>query len=227
MPHPKDIIKQAITLRSKGRTYREIQRVLKIKIPKSTLSSWCTDIELPKWYHDKVKSLNNQNLSKAQKMAWVVNKRKQEELRENLMKRNQYLAEKTQDKDILKMLLAMLYLGEGAKWKSHRGLHLGSSDPNIIRLYMKLLDACYDIKVGKFRGSICYRADQNLGSLQKYWSGITGIPLRDFYPTKPDSRTVGKITKQKNYKGVCALTCAGTNIQLELEAIPKIILTGV
>ena len=73
---------------------------------------------------------------------------------------------------------------------------------------------------------ISYRADQNIKSLQNYWSRLTGISLKNFYKTIPDPRTIGKPTKKKDYKGVCVVTCAGSHIQLELEAIPAIVLRG-
>lgn len=118
----------------------------------------------------------------------------------------------------------MLYLGEGAKLKSHRGLMLGSSDPRIIRLHIKLLAACYRIAREKLKCRISYRADQDLNTLQKYWSEITGIPLETFYKSKPDPRTIGKPTKCLDYKGVCVVMCSGTSIQLELDIITDIIL---
>lgn len=226
MRHPKLIIEKARGLRVLGKTYSEIQRRFKMKIPKSTLSYWCKKIPLPEWYKRKVQHLNEKNLSKAQKMAWVVNKQKQEKLIHKIRQSNVRLKDKLSDKDILKMLLSMLHLGEGAKWKSHRGLYLGSSDSRIIKLYLRLLSICYGIRIDQLRARICYRADQNIKNLQKYWTRVTSIPSKHFYKTKPDPRTVGNVTKKKNYKGVCAISCAGTEIQRELEIIPDIILEG-
>lgn len=226
MKHQKFIIEKSQKLRGLGKTYSEIQRYLKTKIPKSTLSYWCKKIPLPQWYEKKIQHLNEKNLSKAQKMAWISNKRKQDKLIHEIWEKNKNLLIKIKDKDTLKMLLSMLYLGEGAKWKSHRGLYLGSSNPEIIKLYMHLLKLCYGIEAKIFKASICYRADQNIKSLQKYWSRVTSVPLKNFYPSKPDRRTIGKLTRQKKYKGVCSLTCKGTHIQLELETIPKLLLTG-
>ncbi len=219
----KEIVK---TLRSKGRTYSEILKEIGHPVPKSTLSDWCTNVKLPKWYQNKVNKLNNKNFNKAQKMAWASNKIKRERLLSKLSKDNEYLIQKLDDKDVLKIILAVLHATEGAKWKSHRGLMLGNSDPDVIKLYIRLLNLCYGIGPEKLKCRIGYRADQNPHSLERYWSHITGIPIRNFYKTKPDPRTIGKITKNKHYKGVCVISCAGTHIQLELEAVPKIILKG-
>lgn len=224
--HTKNIRGKACHLRSKGKTYSEIKKILGINIPKSTLSYWCSHICLPEWFEKKVAHLNKMNLTKAQKIAWYVHKRNRKNLLKSISEKNTYLIKKMRDKDILKMLLSFLYLGEGSKWRSHRGLSLGNSDPLIIKLYMRLLNLCYGIKSSQFKARICYRADQNLHILHKYWSKITSIPLKNFYLSQPDSRTIGKPTKRKDYKGVCALTCPGTNIQLELESIPAIIFKG-
>lgn len=159
-------------------------------------------------------------------MAWVANKIKQEKILQNLWDQNSHILKRLNDKDLLKMLLAMLYLGEGAKWQSARGLTLGSSDPNIVRIYLHLLKKCFYILPNQLHCRISYRADQNIEELKKYWSRITEIPLGNFYKTKPDPRTVGKPTKKKEYKGVCVISGGGTKIQLELETIPKLILEG-
>ncbi len=222
----KTIVDRARELRSRGNTYSEIMRSLKVTMPKSTISNWCSDVKLPSWYQDKIDQLNKKSFSKAQKMAWASNKIKRERLVNEIISRVSNITEKIKNRDVLKVILSVLYLGEGTKWKTHRGLILGNSDPETIKLYIKLLNVCYGIKSDQLKCRISHRADQNLKSLEKYWSNITGISKSNFYKSIPDPRTIGKPTKKKDYKGVCVIHCAGTHIQLELEAIPKIILSG-
>lgn len=218
-----DLRRAARKLRSKGKTYTEIQQILGVSIPKSTLSNWCRDANLPNWYTVKIQKINYKSLTKAQKMALISMRCK----RESFLSKVRQEAKKTVRKfDLknLKIILSMLYLGEGAKWKSHSGLMLGSSDSQIILLYILLLKKCYKINLTQLKCRISYRADQNISKLEKYWSHITGIPKKNFYKTKPDPRTKGKKTKKKDYKGVCVITCAGSHIQLELEEIAKFLL---
>lgn len=217
---------KARILRSQGKTYSEIMESLKMTFPKSTLSDWCSNVKLPSWHQSRINELNNKSLNKARKIAWVSNKIKRERFLTELLERNKDIDKKLEDLDVLKIALAMLYLGEGAKWKSHRGLQLGSSDSNIIRLYLNLLKRCYGISTNQLKCRISHRADQNINSLNRYWSKITDIPLINFYKSKPDPRTIGRPTKRRSYKGVCVVSCAGTHIQLELEAIPNLILKG-
>jgi len=213
---------KAIKLRKKGKTYSEMKKELGTTIPKSTLSNWCKNVKLPKWYVSKIKKLNKKNLSHAQKIAHASNERKRELLLKSLgLKARQTI--KCLNKNWFKTILAVLYLGEGAKWKGHSGMMLGSSDQNIILLYLALLAKCYNISPKEIKCRISYRADQNIKKLEKDWSKITKIPLVNFYKTKPDPRTIGKKTLKKDYKGVCVLTCRGSNIQLELEQITNLL----
>ncbi len=210
-------------LRSGGKTYTEIRQALNLSMPKSTLSNWCQGVILPNWYTAKIRELNRKSFKKAQIMAWASVRRKRELFLDKVWQEATKVIKKL-NLENLKIVLAMLYLGEGAKWKGHSGLLLGSSDPQVILLYISLLEKCYKIKPSQLKCRISYRADQNIRKLEKYWSDITGIPKENFYKTKPDPRTKGKKTKKNDYKGVCVITCAGSHIQLELEEIAKILL---
>lgn len=218
------IREKAKKLRAQGKTYSEIQKDLKRTISKSTLSYWSRGISLPQSYFDRVQLLSAEGAARGRKIALVTNRVKRKRYLASLTKRSEYIAPLLKSKDVAKIGLSMLYLGEGAKWKGHRGLHLANSDPDIVRIYIMLLQKCYGIPKEKLRAKITYRADQNLTSLITFWSRVTGIPKHHFYKTIPDPRTVGKKTKRKEYRGVCAIVCGGTEIQLELDIIARMFL---
>lgn len=220
----KQLRKKVAGLRKVGKTYSEIQQILGVKIPKSTLSYWCQSIPLPPEYGPKVNLLNLANCEKGRAIATIVNRYKREEFLKSLQDRNSNLL-KNVDKGVLKMLLAMIYACEGSRWKVHRGLILGNTDPDLINFYIFLLKTCYPdiINHDCLRCRIGCRADQDVEELQKFWSNVTGVPPEHFYKTRPDSRTIGKKTKKPDYKGVCVVSCRGTEIQLELEIIAKMI----
>ncbi len=226
MKYTKELKNTVRELRAAGFTFSEIQERISVTIPKSTLSNWCSGVEMPLWYKEKVEQLNNKNFNKAQQFAWVSNRLKRERLLIKIRAQNSSLSIKLKDKDVLRTLLAILYLGEGTKWKSHSGLVLGSSDPQIILIYIRLLNICYGITPEQLKCRISYRADQDISLLEAYWSHITLIPHRNFYKTKPDPRTIDKPTKNRDYKGVCVIMGGSSAIQIELEEIPKIILAG-
>ena len=214
-----------MALRSQGKTYSEITNAIGIKIPKSTLSDWCQEVTLPYWYREKIESMNKMSLSKALRIAHASNEIKRDRLLNTIRSENREVLSTMQfDKNSSKLILAVLHFAEGAKWRSHKGLQFGNSDPKIIRLYIHLLSICYSISSEHLKCRIGHRADQNLVELQKYWSRTSGIPLQNFYKSIPDPRTVGKPTRDGNYKGVCVIMGGSTAIQLELEMIPELIL---
>ena len=217
---------KVIELRKRRKTYPEIQRELKVSIPKSTLSYWCKEMLLSPSYYKMIKSLNLENLAKARVLAILANKKKQEQLLDGLRTKNRHLI-KYLNKDVCKLLLSILYLGEGRKYKSGRFLALGNSDSNIIQLYLKLLYKCFPVSEKKFRVGIGCRADQNIRELENYWRSVTKIPFSQFHKTHIDKRTIGKKTKRKDYKGVCSIYYFDTKIQLELEQLAQQIMEWV
>lgn len=214
---------RAIQLRKSGKSYNEIASQLNLS-SKGTLSYWLHKIPLDKKALSKIKHKKEKSLNKARLAAQAKNKKLRKIFLENI-KKNVYALKKNvgNNKDSMKLALAFLYLGEGSKWKSHRGLQLGSSEPEIIALYLTLLERCYSIDRKLLHCYICYRADQNLNALKSFWSRKAHIPLKNFYSSSPDKRTVGKPTKNRNYKGVCVISGGDTKTQLELEMIPRII----
>lgn len=218
--YPYDKIRK---LRSRGYTYPEIQKHVGIKIPKSTLSYICRDVTMPKHYKKKVDDINKSHLSKVRGKALATNRKKLADSIASYRKSNLHIEKLMDSKDVKLIALSILYLGEGAKWKSTRGPRLGSSDPNIVNLYINLLEQCYDISKEDMRCRVQHRADQNPDKLVEFWSKVTGVKKKHFYPCYIDKRTIGKPTKKSDYKGVCAVTCAGTHIQLELAEVADII----
>lgn len=215
---------KALQLRKDGKTYGDIRKILGKPVSKSTLSHWLRDLVFTETQRKKLERRVASKIRKAQVKGWAISKEKRQQYLESLTARNTYLLPLIRKRDVARIALAMLYLGEGAKWRSHPGLHLGSSDPEIVRIYIKLLRKCYGIAGEDLRARISYRADQNLSKLTAFWSRITNIPRHHFYKTKPDPRTIGKKTMKKDYRGVCQITCAGTEIQLQLDIIARMFL---
>ena len=134
----------ALHLRRKGNTFSEINMLLEAKIPKSTLSTWFKNINLT----PRQKTILDKNitdiLTKSRKKAFKINRDKRIKYLKALKNKNLFLLESL-DKNTQKLLLAILYLGEGAKSKSTGFLSLASSNPRIIRLYLTLLSSCFTI----------------------------------------------------------------------------------
>jgi hypothetical protein len=210
-------------LRAQGKTFGDIQEIIGRKIPKGTLSYWLKDVKLPPAYLKTYKENMLKSLARGRVNSLAYSRKKQEDRMAAIRKNcDEFL--RVPDPQIYKIALSFLYLGEGYKWKSHRGLQLGSSSEELMELYVLLLEKCYNVKRMDLHAFINHRADQNLLGLKRYWSKVLEIPLKNFYQSKADPRTIGKKTIKMNYHGVCVVSCAGTDKQLELETLPKVLL---
>lgn len=219
---PKDLKDEILRLRNEGYTYNEINQTINKTISKSTLSYICSNILLSPEQKRRIHELNLESLKNARSKARIVH----ETIFQNRLTAISDKAAKVvkgceHNVETAKLALATLYLGEGSKWASYRGLALGSANPDIILIYIKLLEICYGKSIDDFKLRVQYRADQNLSELEDYWSALTGISRTNFYKSTPDMRTKDKPTTNGSYKGVCVASCSGTDIQLELAAIAK------
>ena len=209
-------------LRALGMTYVEISNELNSVFPKSTLSYICKDVKLPDEYHLEQKKRIQLNLESARKKALIVNKKKLHQRLETIRIEAEKVAMSDRSIDQEKVALAMLYIGEGSKYKSYRGLALGSSDIEILQTYIALLERCYHKQREDFRARIQHRSDQSQEGLLAYWSQGLGLSVDTFYASYIDKRTTGKPTRNPDYKGVCVISCSGADIQLELDAIARL-----
>lgn len=192
-------------LRLAGKTYPEIKAELKLNVSKSTISLWCSDVKLTEKQKDRIKDVWRINMAKARTWASHTRAVKRQQYFDKLYEANKHLAILLEKKFIAKLVLVALYMGEGGKNLKRGGLIFGNSDPYIIRLFLKLLRFCYKIDERKFRCTIQGRADQDFKNLEKYWCDITDIPFHQFYKSRIDPRTIGKISINKEYKGVCRI----------------------
>lgn len=221
--YPASTIARIRSLRTNGLTYREINDELGMSIPKGTLSYLCKGISPGNGYEERIVAEAHERLRFIRELAVKKNRQILERRFADARMRSRFAAGLVKDKQVAKIALAMLYLGEGAKWKGRRGLMLGSADPNIVSIYIQLLGICYGIGRDELRCRLQYRADQDGEVLLDFWSSAINIPKEQFYKPYVDKRTVGQTTKKSEYKGVCSVTCAGADIQLELQAISDII----
>jgi hypothetical protein len=204
---------QAIEMRTRGNSVRMIEGSL--KIPRSTLSGWFKTITLSKKYQIKLREnwLNSLKNARSQAILWH-NNQKEMRLREA---ENQALSILStidaNDNSILDLALAMLYLGEG--FKTRTGTGMGSSDPLILKFFIKVLISKYNIEVGKIKCALHLRADQDPIKLKRYWSKELGLPLANFNSPSIDMRTTGSPT-YSTYYGVCVVQCGNIAIQRKL-----------
>ena len=223
--YPQQLIKTIQKLRSEGKTYGEIQTILRLHIPKSTLSWQCKNVILPENYQERINTLNTTSLTKGRIIGTEINRLKREQFFQLIQKINSPIAKMAKEKPIGKIALAMLCLGEASKYKPKKRstFYLGNSDPRIIIIFLQLLKKCYPFCIEKIRATVQCRADQDAIALKNFWQKTTGIPEHLFYKPLIDPRTKGKPTKKANYHGVLRVDFFDTKVQLELESLSDLI----
>ena len=202
--------------------YSEIRQILKLKVPKSTISTWCKGIELDEKAKNRVNDKIKKTLAVSRVKAWSTIAAKRQKYLESIYSQNKAVIKNLQNIEVAKIALAMLYLGEGSK--THRGsLMFGNSEPKVIALFLKLLRQSYVIDESKFRYTLQCRADQDVKKLEAYWSDLTDIPPAQCYKVQIDPRTKGKPLKKQGYKGVCRIDYFSAHIDNELLIIVDLI----
>lgn len=221
----KTIIDKVRKLRVNGHTYYEICQKIKRRIPKSTLSYWCQDIKLPADFRRRIAKINVENREKGRLAALEANRIKREKFLNKLKKKNLHLIAGLNKRE-KKLLLAIFYLCEGSKYPSTQCLKFASTDPEIIKFFLFLLRESFAIDESKFRVETICRADQELSLIVGYWQKVARISKDLFYRPRIDKRTIGKKTRNKNYKGVCVIIYFDTSIQLELQLLSRSLIGG-
>ena len=204
----------AIRLRSKGRSLKEIEKLL--KIPRSTLSGWLKEVKLSEKLQQRLNKNQQKGLVKARRMAAAWHREQKEK---RLIKaRQQALSVLSQidiqNKHVLELALSMLYLGEGDKTQQ---TSIGNSSPEILKFFIKALLNLYGIKKSNLKCELHLRIDQNEYDIKRYWSKELEIPYEKF-KTYKDKRTI-KSKTYRTYKGVCIIRCGNIALQRKIVQI--------
>ncbi|MDP2926709.1 MAG: hypothetical protein Q8N65_01045, partial [bacterium] len=136
-------------LRKKGLSIGNIEH--RLKIPRSTLSGWLKDIKLTPRQRKKLLVNWKQGLVKARRKAVLWHHaQKEKRLEEAKNKAFKTLAEiDIENKEVLELALAILYMGEGTKKKVETSI--GSSNPLILKFFLALLKKLYKLDSSKIK----------------------------------------------------------------------------
>ncbi len=203
---------EAIRLRKSGKAIRFVET--KLGIPRSTLSGWFKDIELSQTKKNILKNKWKKALvyARAKAILWH-NQGKAERLNDAEKYADEVLGKiDLNDKSVLELALAMLYLGEGFKTKN---TGMGNSDKKILKLFLSCIEKLYAISRNTLSCHLHLRADQNPDKMKRFWSKELNIPFKNFLATSLDMRTKNKPT-YKHYKGVCIISVGNIAIQRRL-----------
>ncbi len=208
-----DLRAKAVQFRRGGLSIREIEN--RLKVPRSTLSGWFSSIELLPEQKRKLANNCKQALINARKKAIIWHHEQKgeriEEARQRALKTLSNI--NIFSPEVQELALAILYMAEGRKAAEETSL--GSSDPLMLRFFLRTLKKLYSIDVSKISCELYLRADQNDEEIKKFWSKELGLPLGKFTQIYKDNRTVGSKT-YADYKGVCSIRCGNIAIKRKL-----------
>ena len=176
---------------------------------------WVRDIELT----EKQK----QRLSTRGISLDVMERRRKTRWANGLKTRSAYLEQGVQDmeqlRDIDIMMLGLglgLYWGEGSK-TSRGSIELSNTDPRVIQIHVLFLVKCLNISVSKMRCHVGLHSHLSIQKAEKYWSGISGIPLSQFQKTSIQKSRAGKGERDRLPFGTFTVGVYDTAARIRLE----------
>ncbi|MBM4177461.1 hypothetical protein FJ208_01520 [Candidatus Gribaldobacteria bacterium] len=198
-------------LRSRGHSLSEI--VKQICVSKSSVSLWVRNIELT--------NKQKQQLSKKGLSMEAIEKRRTTRLK-NENYRRQLIREKAQKeiKGVSRKELFLtgitFYWAEGAK-TMRSGVQFSNSDARAVGYVMKFFRECCGVSEEKFRGRVFIHPHLDAKKSEKYWSKVSGIPLRQFYKTAIQQSKASKGKKDSIPLGTFNIQICNTELFLKIQ----------
>lgn len=189
MKRNQQIRKRVILFRKQGLSYNEIRKKLNNAIAKSTLSLWLKSIPLEPEHKERLYTKQIQILSRG---GQSQRERRKREIGEIIKKAKEEI-EIPLKEQAFKLFGAALYWGEGTKGNCFQ---VTNSDPRLILFMSNWIEKTFNIKRRFLRARLNIYPQQNEKEIKKFWSQLTGIPIRNF--GKSYIKPISKGYKQNN-----------------------------
>jgi hypothetical protein len=206
-------------LRRKGYSVREIAK--STQCSKSSISRWVCDIALTDSQIRRLKS--NQDRGRARAAQHFNSpKQKWKRIRDNIATVASHEIKSARLNGNLKIIGAILYWAEGYK-ATRNMVSFSNSDPAMIKIMISFFKEVCGVSTHKFRGVVHIHPHLNTQQAEKYWSMVSGIPLRQFHKTQT---AISRSSKQKKdtlplgtFNIVISDTCLRSKIEGWLQSI--------
>src|SRR4030042_301237 len=171
--HPK--YQEVIDLRLKGKSYGEIKSLF--GVPKSTLSSWLKELELP----PSVKKILIEKGRAPREQLMKFNRRRTQIIKIENQQIKQVAADEIKPLSKYELLLigAALYWAEGYNRQDKVPspyISFGNSNPDMVVLFLRFLREVLRIPEEKLRPTVQIHHNIKPESAIKFWARITDIP---------------------------------------------------
>ncbi len=183
----KNLRQKAFKLRLEGKSYGEIKS--KLKIPKSTLSSWFKNLELP----PVIQKILDEKGRAPRKQLMEFNRRRTQIIQLENIKLRQAAANEIKKISKYELLLigTALYWAEGynkqGKVRSPY-LSFGNSDARMAILFLRFLKEVMHVDEDSLRPVVQIHKNISAKAAIKFWAKATDIPEERFRVTHQTSR---------------------------------------
>lgn len=184
----------AIKLRHAGSTLDEIAE--KTKTARGTVYYWIKNLPVSVGLKNRLEIADVARLTRWQKIA-EANKKTWAERREASREEGRRMA---REGKILHAQGCMLYWAEGAK--SRCNLQFTNSDPAMLLLFMRFLEECLGVPIGRVKVKIhCYDDVHSVSTILSYWENLLGTPKEQFRAPVVNSYPLTDLTVRKKRYG--------------------------
>ena len=202
---------EARRLRKQGKSIKEIEKLIGVR--RSSISVWVRDISLT--------AAQKKRLAGQGHSLEVTERRRQSRLSNGTRLRTRFLQEGFRDIEAMKgidllMLGIGLYWGEGSK--TNRGsIELSNTDPRIVQIYVLFLTSVFKFPMSKIHAHVGLHSHLSIGKAERYWSKISGIPLRQFQKTSMQRSRSGRGERDQLPFGTFTVGVYNTAARVRLE----------
>ena len=202
---------KAQKLRKQGLAIKEIEK--KIKVSRSSVSLWVRDVKLTKKQLKRL-YLNKKTGQLKGSIIAAMNKIKaREKLVERLLKEGEKEIGNLSKRDKFVTGVAM-YFAEGSKTSNN--VSFSNSDARAIKFMMSWLREVCKAPEGKFRGALYLHDNLDKTRAERFWSKLTGIPLKQFTKTYLVKNNPHRLRKAKHIYGVFRITVCNANLHRKI-----------
>jgi hypothetical protein len=190
-------------LRKRGLSYKEILQSIPFRLAKSTISSWCKDIELTEEQRLRLSA----KYDVQHRGAKANQVKRQKEIAK--IKRDAKLEISPLTKEEFKIAGLMLYWAEGNKT-----YHVGfsNSDPKQVKFMVKWFNEVCQVPFREMKAYLNIHSGQDENRIKQFWSNVTGIPLSRFGKSYIKKEGTGH-RKNILYNGTIKISIYNSNLR--------------
>jgi len=209
---------KAIAMRQKGMSYSQIKE--KLKISKSTLSGWLSDMPLSE---KRIRELRADSPIRIERYRNTMRAKKDARL-EEVYKKVSYDIGNLSKRDLFLAGL-FLYWGEGTKAQNSL-VAITNTNPSLIKFFLKWLKL-FGVKNKNLRIKLHLYSDMNKKEMLDFWSKELKIPLSQFYKPYIKKTDMKSISYKNGFgKGTCSVILGSRDlweyITMAIKYISKI-----